>query len=267
MRKNLTICLMCVCLAAAAGCKKGAEPPTAEPVRQTITMEQPAPAAEQAATEETPAAAAPAAPDAEAAPEPEPDEPAARQPDDVTEMADVTDMEPEVAPGAETEGGTTADTSGEVVEGMDDETAAAPEIVINLMELEPADDQDAAEAAAARDEAMAMFSPFTPLFQKDSNEEDMFIERDSPRQRAFLTPLERISLGQLKLSGIIRAATGNRAIVTDATGKGYVVKKGTYIGMNSGQVESIVDDRVIVVEEIGGRRAITELKLQKPAGE
>ena len=144
-----------------------------------------------------------------------------------------------------------------------------PEIVINLMEeMEPPADGTSAGAPMGEDETANLFSPFTPLFQKDSKEEDLLMDSADPqRKRAFLTPLERISLGQLTLSGIIRASSGNRAIVIDATGKGYVIKKGTYLGLNSGQVEEIVDDRVLVVEMIGGRRAVTELKLQKPAGE
>ena len=49
--------------------------------------------------------------------------------------------------------------------------------------------------------------------------------------------------------------------------EGYVLKAGTYIGLNSGRVEKITGDRVEIVEIIGGRRTVTELKLQKSAGE
>ena len=70
----------------------------------------------------------------------------------------------------------------------------------------------------------------------------------------------------------MRTAKGNSAIVEDATGKGYVIRKGTYIGLNSGQVVQIEKDRVMIEEEsedISGEFRIenTELKLQKPAGE
>ena len=70
----------------------------------------------------------------------------------------------------------------------------------------------------------------------------------------------------------MRTPRGNRAIVEDATGKGYVIKKGTYIGLNSGQVILIDRARVVVEEEtenVLGELIIqnTELKLQKPAGE
>jgi type IV pilus assembly protein PilP len=70
----------------------------------------------------------------------------------------------------------------------------------------------------------------------------------------------------------MRSSAGNRALVEDATGKGYVIKKGTYIGLNAGQVIQIEKDRVIIEEEIEnlmGELIVqnTELKLQKPAGE
>lgn len=323
VRKNLIICLVCVCLAAGVGCKKGADnpPEQAEPARQTISMEQPAPAppaeqptapevmvveeeapgpmvvtgTPQVPAETTPPASGPATetepvakkaaegPSAEEqqAPSDMPPTPAEEPPappveavSDSPALTDTADPEEtdialptsEVEAGAGTVDGTAMETTDEMEEAPADDVASEIKIVIDLMGEEDLDAEEAAKTTA-ENQALAMFSPFTPLFQKDASEDDMFLEQDSQRKRAFLTPLERISLGQLQLSGIIRAASGNRAIVTDATGKGYVVKKGTYIGLNSGQVEEIVDDRVIVVEMVGGRRAVTELKLQKPAGE
>ena len=81
-----------------------------------------------------------------------------------------------------------------------------------------------------------------------------------------------MAISQLKLSAIMRTPEGNSAIVEDATGKGYVVKKGTYIGLNSGQVVDINRDRILIEEEIenvmGELKIVNiEMKLQKPAGE
>ena len=92
------------------------------------------------------------------------------------------------------------------------------------------------------------------------------------QKRIPQTPLERISLDQLKLVAIIRASTGNRALVEDAMGKGYIIRNGTYIGLNSGMVTQINANSVIVEEEVEnfkGEFALqsTEIKLQKPAGE
>ncbi|MBW2367547.1 MAG: pilus assembly protein PilP [Deltaproteobacteria bacterium] len=87
-----------------------------------------------------------------------------------------------------------------------------------------------------------------------------------------LTPLEKIDLSQLKLVGIIRAGSGNKALVQDATGKGYIVTNGTHIGIHSGKVTKIERDRLLVqelAEDIFGRpkKSQKELKLQKPPGE
>jgi type IV pilus assembly protein PilP len=81
-----------------------------------------------------------------------------------------------------------------------------------------------------------------------------------------------MELSQLKVMGIIRAETGNRALVEEASGKGYIVKKGTYIGLNEGVVSKILKDRIIVretVENYYGEVKIRnrELKIQKPPGE
>jgi hypothetical protein len=59
-----------------------------------------------------------------------------------------------------------------------------------------------------------------------------------------------VDLSQLKLVGIIRASSGNRAMVEEASGRGYVIKKGTFIGINCGRVGQILKDRVIVDEPL-----------------
>jgi type IV pilus assembly protein PilP len=117
------------------------------------------------------------------------------------------------------------------------------------------------------------FDPFEPLFKEEPEAAPVAQSNKSERKRRIpQTPLERIALSQLKLSAIIRAPSGNRALVEDATGKGYVVTNGTYIGLNSGKVVQITRDRIVVEEEIEnvlGELTLknSELKLQKPAGE
>jgi type IV pilus assembly protein PilP len=112
--------------------------------------------------------------------------------------------------------------------------------------------------------------PFEPLFKKENvslNASQKRIDRRKP-----LTPLEKLNLSQLTLVGIIRAPSGNRALVQEASGKGYIVKKGTYIGTQSGKVKQILEDRIIVEEkgeDLYGKVSTIEktLKLQKPPGE
>ena len=116
-------------------------------------------------------------------------------------------------------------------------------------------------------------NPFTPLFKPDQNKTAAPQQNKSKRKkRAPQTPLERISLEQLELRAIIRAPSGNRALVEDSSGKGYIIKKGTYIGLNSGIVTQIHSDSVIVEEEVEnlmGELVLnnTEIKLQKQTGE
>ena len=116
-------------------------------------------------------------------------------------------------------------------------------------------------------------NPFLPLFRED-NKETVANKSDKSKRKKRIpqTPLERISLNQLKLVAIIRSSSGNKALVEDNTGKGYIIKNGTYIGLNSGIVTQINASSVIVEEEIEnllGELILqnTEIKLQKPAGE
>ena len=132
--------------------------------------------------------------------------------------------------------------------------------------------QESLEIATVYD-ATGRFDPFEPLFKDEPEIEVTETDKvEQKKKRKPQTPLERIALSQLKLSAIIRAPSGNRALVEDATGKGYVVRKGTYMGLNSGKVIQIENDKIIVEEEIESvlgdlRLKNTELKLQKPPGE
>ena len=113
-------------------------------------------------------------------------------------------------------------------------------------------------------------NPFEPLFRKEP--ESISVKKQKSKRRTPLTPLEKMDLSQLKLSAILLAPSGSRALVQETSGKGYIVKKGTYIGINSGKIVEILADQIIVEEEaedIYGKVSIVKksLKLQKPPGE
>ena len=116
-------------------------------------------------------------------------------------------------------------------------------------------------------------NPFKPLFQKEEKKDEEKKPRGRKREhRIPQTPLEKVDLGQLKLVAVMQMQSGPRALVEESSGKGYVVRKGTYMGIHSGQVVDITGDRVIVEEEVEnllGDFEIKkrELKLQKPLGE
>jgi len=106
--------------------------------------------------------------------------------------------------------------------------------------------------------------PFSSLFKVKS-------ESKKKRKRFPLTPLEKKDISQFKLVGVILSAKGNKAIVQEASGKGYVISRGTYIGVNDGRVVQILKDRVICEEEVENVFGQIEtksrtLKIKKPPG-
>ena len=118
--------------------------------------------------------------------------------------------------------------------------------------------------------------PFVPLVRAEKKKAGSGIvaapRKTERKKRKPTTPLERIELSQLSLKAIVRSAQGNKALVQEASGKGYIVTKGTFIGVNQGTVIDIQKDRVIVeeeVENIQGDIALKtrELRLPKPSGE
>lgn len=89
------------------------------------------------------------------------------------------------------------------------------------------------------------------------------------REDVFLTPLERLSLDQLKLVGTVIGPGTQHALIEDDAGKGYSIRVGDRVGSEGGKVVAILKDR-IVVEEIsqdllGNRRVKrVEKKLYTP---
>ncbi len=85
------------------------------------------------------------------------------------------------------------------------------------------------------------------------------------------TPLEQFDLTQLKVTGIVWANDGPRALIKDPAGKGYIVLVGTVMGKNKGRVVEIGDNIVMVKETYVDalNRAATknvELRLREAQG-
>ena len=112
--------------------------------------------------------------------------------------------------------------------------------------------------------------PFKPLIKetpKFISESGEYADTD----HRGTTALEKIDLSQLKLTGVILATSGNKALVREASGRGHVISEGTLIGLHRGQVTGVLKDRVIVKEKMKNRRGRfffkeTELKLNKKNG-
>ena len=111
--------------------------------------------------------------------------------------------------------------------------------------------------------------PFVPLIKRDRKTAKGRTEKR--KKRVPMTPLEELDISQFKLAGIIIYSGGNKALVEDTSGKGYIIKTGTYIGMKEGRVVAIKKDRVIVEEYefVKGKEVLQkkEMTLPKPPGE
>lgn len=155
-------------------------------------------------------------------------------------------------------------------------TAPVKELPVVKSDVVPASPENAAQTDSldesedvAEDriyDPTGRIDPFAPLYRTDQD------QKPPPDKGRILTPLEKLGINQLKLVAIVRSASGNTALVEDGTGKGYTIKTGIPIGLNSGIVTEITQSSVMIREEtetITGEPVVQniEMKLQKPAGE
>ena len=64
------------------------------------------------------------------------------------------------------------------------------------------------------------------------------------------TELQKMGLSQLTLTAIVQAGDVPWAMVRDESGRGFVLKKGTYIGTNGGVVSRIaITEKKIIIKE------------------
>ncbi len=157
-------------------------------------------------------------------------------------------------PGAAQVAPSEAAKSGNPVAGTTAGTVAQPEALVNVYD------------------PTGKIDPFETVFKKRETADASLENQAKKRKRIPLTPLEQIELSQLKLVAVMIAPSGSRAMVEEASGKGYIIQNGTYIGKNSGRVIDILLDKIVVeeeVEDILGKLVIrkSEMKLQKVAGE
>jgi type IV pilus assembly protein PilP len=87
-----------------------------------------------------------------------------------------------------------------------------------------------------------------------------------------LTPLQRVGLDKVRVTGIAGSSSKRVAMVEDGAGRGYMVYVGTFIGMNEGRVIQILPDRVIVEEKLDDSKGKAKshrvaLTLHKEEGE
>lgn len=111
--------------------------------------------------------------------------------------------------------------------------------------------------------------PFTPLIQEKPQEIKHVVDNKPKR---ILTPLEKIELSQIRLVAVIIMKNKQIAMVEEASGKGYEVGIGTYIGKNQGRISEIRKSSIVVKELIRDYKGrlkehVQEIKLHKMDGE
>ncbi len=113
--------------------------------------------------------------------------------------------------------------------------------------------------------------PFEPLFKEEPKPKAEVAAKPKQPERPR-TPLERLDLGQLRLTAVVMAGNRPRAMVEEANGKGYVIELGTPIGLERGKVTVINRDRIVIEysrdDDFGNSKSRQRvLKLQKPPGD
>jgi type IV pilus assembly protein PilP len=150
-------------------------------------------------------------------------------------------------------------------------------------EVKPAVQQDAKQEA--RQEAPPLEMPdyrYDPKGKIDPFKPFVRLELPTPSKKGpekkkltgHLTPLQRVALDKVRVTGIAGSSSKRVAMVEDGGGggKGYLVYVGTLIGENGGKVIQILPDRVIVEEKHGESKGKEKshrvaLKLHKEEGE
>lgn len=103
---------------------------------------------------------------------------------------------------------------------------------------------------------------YDPAGRRDPFESLLKLIKKPGADPALLPPIQKINLEKVKVSGIILDdAKGHRAMIKGDDGKTYVVKKGTIMGKNEGEVIEVSLDGIRVVEkfvDFMGRETLKE---------
>ncbi len=185
------------------------------------------------------------------------------------------------APGEETKAATSAQSpepTQQVQESAKDTAEPVPPEKRGLIEPKESEGLKLAEGLGKKEATLydprGKMDPFKSAFDwKTEAEAPPPSEQNAKKKRIPLTPLQKFELDQLRLVAIVIAPSGNKALVEDTGGKGYVVSRGTYMGTNFGRVQSIRKDRIIIEEEVRDfvsgsmKKRTRELRIKPEAGE
>jgi type IV pilus assembly protein PilP len=103
-------------------------------------------------------------------------------------------------------------------------------------------------ALEIKEEAVAF--RYNPEGRRDPFRSIVALSRESQKRIQNLPPLQRLSLSELKLIGVVWGGYGFGAIVQTPDGRGYTLRKGTRVGVNSGIVRRITKEEVVIRETV-----------------
>lgn len=160
------------------------------------------------------------------------------------------------------------------VAGCGDDATPAPEATApQKIKVIPPKAGENAVAEESQPAAAAPVFVYNPSGRRDPFLGLLAVKKPVGAQQAQpQTPLQEYELGQFRLTGVIRNATGPAAMVMAPGGKSYVVKKGVKIGKNGGTIIAIEQDRIVVEEryyDFAGelRRDRQEIRFPNKAGD
>lgn len=96
--------------------------------------------------------------------------------------------------------------------------------------------------------AKSRLDPFMPLIREPAPVS--LVTGKPAKSGRILTPLEKMVLTQVRLVAVVITEGRKIAMVQEATGKGYEIGIGTYMGENGGQVVDISFDGIVVKEMV-----------------
>lgn len=109
----------------------------------------------------------------------------------------------------------------------------------------------------------ALLDPFKPFIAPaaeappaapTAGDEDLEAPPSEPQRP--LTPLQRMRVSEIEagLKAIMWGPLGRRAVIEDASGKGYIVSVGTPVGERNGVVSEIFNDHLVIQQEFWDKR-------------
>ena len=125
----------------------------------------------------------------------------------------------------------------------------------------------AAAASASTEEETGYASSgqdyfYDPRGKRDPFRSFQFVNDDGNQD---FGPLGDFEIGQLELQAVVWDANNPRALILDPGGRAYIIREGSQIGKNSGQVIHIGDNLVLVketYENLAGERTTKDVELR-----